>query len=157
MPYSMLFAYVMVMLYWYLSGVVTSACLPCYAGGKLIGVTCVDVVIGELLASATYFHKGELSYVSIIDSRGRTMTHPLLPQPYTITSDPIFVNLVDLERGVGVDAMVTRMRRSVSFLTFRETINRSSLGLESDTSDFFTRGQVAISNTCLHITMPPSN
>ncbi len=103
-------------------GVVTSACLPCYSRGKLIGVTCVDVTIGELMASAIYFHKGELAYVSIIDSRGRTMTHPLLPQPYTITSDPIFVNLVDLERGAGVDTMVTRMTRLVNLLKESEKL-----------------------------------
>ncbi len=92
----------------------TSACLPCYYGGNLIGVTCVDVVIGELLASATYFHKGELAYVSIIDSQGRTMTHPLLPQLYTATTDPIFVNLVDLERDAGVNSMVDNMIRFVT-------------------------------------------
>ena len=91
---------------------VTSACLPVYSG-MLVGVTCVDITMSDLLSDVTYFNEGELSYAFIIDNKARLLMHPLLPQPYAVQEEPIYVDMLSLETFTGADAVVNSMLRQV--------------------------------------------
>ena len=66
-----------------LSGVVISVCKPVYHDHKLQGVAAIDLRLADLLSSVTYYYSGEYSYAFIIDHCGRTLLHPLLPNPST--------------------------------------------------------------------------
>ncbi len=92
---------------------ITSACLPTYGmnSDDLIGVVCVDIAISDLLSEVTYFHQGQMSYVFIVDGRGRTLVHPLLPTPFSISQDPIFVHLTSLERNTQITSVLESMTR----------------------------------------------
>ncbi len=93
------------------AGLVTSACLPTHFEHKFIGVACVDITMSDLLSDVTYFRQGQLSYAFIIDNRGRTLMHPLLPTPYSLQQDPIYVQLTSLERSSKIaDILITMYR-----------------------------------------------
>lgn len=98
-----------------ISGLVTAACLPTYTGG-LTGVVCVDIPISDLLSDVTYFHQGELSYAFIVDGTGRTLIHPLLPTPFGLTQDPIFVHISSLERDAQISTVLESMERWVDIV-----------------------------------------
>ena len=79
-------------------GLVTTVSLPCHHNGKFIGVVGVDITMSDLLADVTYFSQGQSSYAFLVDrTDGRTMMHPLLPPPSSVTEPPIFVDIRSLE------------------------------------------------------------
>ena len=88
-----------------LSGLLTSITLPCYHGGKFIGVIGTDISMADLLSDVTYFQKGQSSYAWMADSSGRTMMHPLLPAPSDAFVDPIFMDITALEPEPGFDTV----------------------------------------------------
>ncbi|CAH1777703.1 unnamed protein product [Owenia fusiformis] len=90
-------------------GMVTSICLPLHYTAKFKGVVCVDMTMEDLMEDATYFTDGEGSYTFIIDQEERTMVHPLLPKPYLIEDDPIFVPVHNIERGAEVKSIIASM------------------------------------------------
>ncbi len=92
------------------AGLVTSACLPVYHEGKLVGVVCVDLTMTDLLSDA-YLKEGELSYAFLIDGQARLLMHPLLPQPYAVEEDPIYINMPALETFSGVQEVMESMLR----------------------------------------------
>ncbi|CAH1780663.1 unnamed protein product, partial [Owenia fusiformis] len=91
-------------------GLVTSICLPVFYNANLKGVACVDITMEDLLADVIYFRTGEKSYAFIIDKTGRTMMHPLLPKPYSISDAPIFVPIESLERTAEENGILTSMK-----------------------------------------------
>ena len=88
-----------------------SLCLPLHLGTKLQGVTCVDVELEDIFFNVTYYHQGIDAYGFIIDSRGRTILHPLLPKPTDSQEDPKFDNILSLEMAQGVDEVIQSMTR----------------------------------------------
>ena len=89
----------------------TSITLPCYHGGKFIGVVGTDISMEDLLSEGTYFKKGQSSYAWMADSSGRTMMHPLLPAPSNAFVDPIFMDIRDLEVEPGFDVVFQSIKR----------------------------------------------
>ena len=79
-------------------GLVTTVSLSCHHNGQFIGVVGVDITMSDLLADVTYFSQGQSSYAFLVDrTDGRTMMHPLLPAPSSVTEPPIFVDIRTLE------------------------------------------------------------
>ena len=64
---------------------VVSTCLPVHYEDELVGVTCIDLVLADLLGTIDSFVHGEHSYAFVIDATGRTLVHPLLPQVISST------------------------------------------------------------------------
>ena len=72
--------------------------MPCHHNGQFIGVAAVDISMSDLLTDVTYFSHGQASYAFLVDRRdGRTMMHPLLPAPSSVTEPPIFIDIRSLE------------------------------------------------------------
>jgi len=94
-----------------LSGLLTSITLPCYHGGKFIGVVGTDINIADILSEVTYFKKGQSSYAWMADSSGRTMMHPLLPAPSHAYADPIFMDITALEPEPGFNVVFQSIKR----------------------------------------------
>lgn len=78
---------------------------------SLFGVVCSDLTMANLLSDITYFKQGESSYSFIIDGRGRTMMHPLLPLPSQASDDPIYVDVEHLERESDAAEVIASMKR----------------------------------------------
>jgi hypothetical protein len=92
-------------------GLITSLCLPVDKSGSLIGVTCTDILLDELLSDITNFKQGELSYAFMIDGQGRVMVHYLQPTPNAITSEPDPIDIHILEPSPDAKAMIESMER----------------------------------------------
>ena len=70
----------------------------CYHNNKFVGVAAVDITMSDLLADVTYFSQGEASYAFLVDrTDGRTMMHPLLPAPSSVTEPPVYLDIRSLE------------------------------------------------------------
>lgn len=67
--------------------------------------------MSNLLSDITYFRQGENSYSFIIDGRGRTLMHPLLPLPSQASDDPIYVYIHHLERANAAQEIIESMKR----------------------------------------------
>ena len=75
----------------------TTACLPVIQSSTLAGVVCVDITLGDLFNEVTGFTQGELSYAFVVDGHSRLLSHPMMPRPYEIEDEPIFVNMPAVE------------------------------------------------------------
>ncbi|XP_013418905.1 VWFA and cache domain-containing protein 1 [Lingula anatina] len=104
-------------------GLVTSLCLPVFYADTLVGVTCSDVTLSDLLTDISTLREGEVSYAFVIDGAERTIFHPLLPKPYNVESDQIFININQLEKSTEFKEVVQSMARgnhgSKSFVSTR--------------------------------------
>jgi hypothetical protein len=67
--------------------------------------------MSNLVSDITYFRQGENSYSFIIDGRGRTLMHPLLPLPSQASDDPIYVDIQHLERQSDAMEVISSMKR----------------------------------------------
>lgn len=86
--------------------------MPVYkSDNSLFGVVCSDLTMSNLVSDITYFREGENSYSFIIDGRGRTIMHPLLPVPAQIQDDPIYVYIQHLERSSEALEVINSMKR----------------------------------------------
>ncbi|XP_048764452.2 VWFA and cache domain-containing protein 1-like isoform X2 [Ostrea edulis] len=115
------------------TGLVTSLCLPVDKSGTLVGVTCTDILLDELLSDITNFKQGELSYAFMIDGQGRVMVHYLQPTPNAITSDPDPIDIHVLEPSPDAKPMIDSMKRGESGNTtfkYLKTISRGILEYE---------------------------
>ncbi|XP_013420899.1 VWFA and cache domain-containing protein 1 [Lingula anatina] len=130
------------------TGLITSVCLPAYHSGRLIGVACSDVAMSELLSEATYFDKGELSYAFVINGYGRTYSHPLLPRPYDVTDDPIFVDIHHLERAPAAKSVISSMIRG-------EEGNSSFVSTRTQARGDVFREGVSLTNVMSHYYWAP--
>ena len=82
------------------SGLVTSACLPVIqasSDGNLAGVACVDITLSDLFSDVTYFKQGELSYAFVVDGQSRLLSHPMMPRPYGLQDETVFIHMPSLE------------------------------------------------------------
>ena len=77
-------------------GLVTTAYITLLYNGEFYGVACVDVSFNYLFGDIEDLVT-EQSYVFVMDSQSRLLTHPLLPQ--TKNDDPNFVHMSVLEPG----------------------------------------------------------
>ena len=82
-----------------------------YPEGTLAGVACVDIVLADILSQVEYYNFGESSYVFIIDGRGRAMYHPRLPFVYTVTEDPVVLDIKSLENHPQMEDVIESMMR----------------------------------------------
>jgi len=98
-------------------GMITSACLPIVAYGEFKGVTCIDIPIDTLFSPIIDFHLGRLSYAFLIDSRGRVLLHPLLPEPENYKHEPVFLDMESVEISDATDSVKASMIRFLSILT----------------------------------------
>ncbi|XP_053377482.1 VWFA and cache domain-containing protein 1-like isoform X2 [Mercenaria mercenaria] len=115
-------------------GLLTSLCLPVYKPDtSLFGVVCSDLTMSNLVSDITYFRQGENSYSFIIDGRGRTLMHPLLPLPSQASDDPIYVDIQHLERQSAAMEVIMSMKSGISgskkFVSTR-TISRGDIYYE---------------------------
>ncbi|XP_052714892.1 VWFA and cache domain-containing protein 1-like isoform X2 [Crassostrea angulata] len=115
------------------TGLITSLCLPVDISGELVGVTCTDILLDELLSDITNFKQGELSYAFMIDGQGRVMVHYLQPTPNAITINPDPIDIYKLETSQEAKSMIESMKRgetgNKTFEYFR-TISRGVLEYE---------------------------
>lgn len=79
--------------------------------GGLVGVTCTDILLDELLSDITNFQQGELSYAFMIDGQGRVMVHYLQPTPNAITNNPDPIDIYTLETSPEARPMIESMKR----------------------------------------------
>nr|CAB3227394.1 VWFA and cache domain-containing protein 1-like [Phallusia mammillata] len=77
-------------------GLMVTANLPVYIGGRLVGVAAADITIEELLAESSYFKPTELSYSFVINEGGLVINHPNFP--YVTKREPLFVEATSFER-----------------------------------------------------------
>jgi len=67
--------------------------------------------MSDLLSDVTYFKEGEHSYAFLIDGQARLMRHPILPRPYFVDEDPIYITMATLENFDGVEEVMWSMLR----------------------------------------------
>ncbi|XP_033747396.1 VWFA and cache domain-containing protein 1-like [Pecten maximus] len=95
-------------------GLLISVCRPAYDKTDrsiLLGVACADVKLSDLFSEAAVFHEGDSSYVFIIDSKGRTLNHPLLPLSRTVKTSYTLLDIAYLERSQGTADIIEAMKR----------------------------------------------
>ena len=117
------------------TGLLTSLCMPVFhkTDNTLFGVVCSDLTMSNLVSDITYFQQGENSYSFIIDGRGRTLMHPLLPLPSQFNGDPIYVEIQHLERESDALEVIESMKR----LVLLQSVNKHLFSLLNNCS-FFT-------------------
>ena len=91
---------------------ITSACLPVFTLAKFQGVTCIDIRLDSLFSPIIDFRLTQLSYAFLVDSRGRVLLHPLLPEPETYKQHPIFLDMESVEISEDTPAIKRKMIRS---------------------------------------------
>ena len=96
-----------------IAGLLSALCLPVNDGEQFVGVVCNDFRLDELLSEVTYLHEGDLIYAFAIDGYGRTLVHPLLPQRRGGTDIPEVIGIGNFETAVGVEEVITSMKKSV--------------------------------------------
>lgn len=74
-----------------------SITLPCFHNGEFIGVTGTDISIEDLLSDITFFNQGQSTYAFMITNSGRTLIHPLLPEPTHAYGEPVYLDIRALE------------------------------------------------------------
>ncbi|OWF41600.1 VWFA and cache domain-containing protein 1-like [Mizuhopecten yessoensis] len=95
-------------------GLLISVCLPAYDKTDpsiLLGVACADVKLNDLFSDANVFNEGDSSYIFIIDRKGRTLKHPLLPLSRTVKDKYTLLDISYLERAHGTGAVIDAMKR----------------------------------------------
>lgn len=115
------------------TGLISSLCLPVDKLGGLVGVTCTDILLDELLSDITNFKQGELSYAFMIDGQGRVMVHYLQPTPNAITINPDPIDIYTLETSPEARPMIESMKRGENGNTtfkYLRTISRGILEYE---------------------------
>ena len=111
-----------------LTGVVISVCKPVFHDQQLQGVAAIDLRLADLLSSVTYYYSGEYSYAFIIDKSGRTLLHPLLPNPSTSERTArAIVDISTLEPKASREGVISEMKRSVYTLSPRAYVNVMTL------------------------------
>ena len=80
-----------------------TAARACFDNNKrLRGVAGVDIPMTDLLSDVLYFNQaGPKSYAFLVQTKtGHVLSHPLLPNPESISEDPNSLNILELEKGV---------------------------------------------------------
>ena len=88
----------------YVLGFVTSICLPVFHGNKFKGVTCIDLVLEDIIVDIKFLKSGEPSYIFMIDDSGRTVYHPRLPEGL---QRPVHISTLEPE----ADSVITEMMK----------------------------------------------
>ncbi|XP_033103553.1 VWFA and cache domain-containing protein 1-like [Anneissia japonica] len=100
---------------------------PCFYNQELIGIVGIDVSVGDLLEDITYYHEGEVSYAFIADKNGNALSHPSLPRPLFVKTQPSFVDIALLEQAPGFDAVKkSMMSGDRGQLILRQSINSTA-------------------------------
>ncbi|XP_052072393.1 VWFA and cache domain-containing protein 1-like [Mytilus californianus] len=95
-------------------GLMTSMCRQVNITNGFNGVACTDVKVSELLKDVEYFEEGNSSYAFMIDRTGRTIVHPLLPDPTYLRTDPVLVDITTLERSPGSGSIMSDLKSGMS-------------------------------------------
>ncbi|XP_076108895.1 VWFA and cache domain-containing protein 1-like [Mytilus galloprovincialis] len=95
-------------------GLMTSMCRQVSITQGFNGVACTDVKVSELLKDVEYFEEGNSSYAFMIDKTGRTIVHPLLPDPTYLQTDPVLVDITTLERSPGSENIMSSIKSGLS-------------------------------------------
>lgn len=88
-------------------------CLPITIKGKVMGATCVDITLNDLLRNVINTRASRDVYAFIINKEGRCLIHPLLPKPNDVISS-LLVHIDSLESGSDVKAITESMRSGAS-------------------------------------------
>ncbi|XP_065940596.1 VWFA and cache domain-containing protein 1 isoform X3 [Magallana gigas] len=92
-------------------GLIVSMCLPCTSNSNFIGVVCTDIKLKDLVEDTTYLQQGEDTYSFVIDGTGRTLIHPLLPDPRDSNANEYDVDDIDnFETGGNVKEVIESMK-----------------------------------------------
>ena len=80
-----------------------------FADGVVKGVVGVDLTLDDVLADVVYFNDGGDSYAFLVDRDGMTLSHPGLPLPSDVESDPVLIHITLLETFPGMDSLLADM------------------------------------------------
>lgn len=98
-----------------------SMCLPCTTNSDFIGVVCTDIKLKDLVEDTTYLQQGEDTYSFVIDGTGRTLIHPLLPDPRDSNANEYDVDNIDnFETGGNVKEVIESMKLCVKHAPLKE-------------------------------------
>lgn len=110
-------------------GLITSACAPLKHNFQLFGVTCIDILVSDLLGSVSDFNLGARSYGFVMDAESRLLLHPYLPEPSSTQDISLFLQMQILETA-GENAEFVR----------RSMLKRESGQLSFDSRRLTSRG-----------------
>jgi len=79
------------------AGLIISECLPVFVSSNFQGVTCADLKVHRIFSEIIDYRLEQLSYAFLVDSRGRMLIHPLLPQSKQYPEEPIFLDMESVE------------------------------------------------------------
>ncbi|KAK7065340.1 hypothetical protein SK128_020401 [Halocaridina rubra] len=91
------------------AGYILSICLPLTHNSTFMGTSCIDFSIFNLLGSHTSIDDIKDAYVFIVSSLGNTLLHPLLPSPASLSQDPSYVTIENLEQSHNVKSLLGKM------------------------------------------------
>uniref|UniRef100_A0A8W8N3R2 VWFA domain-containing protein n=1 Tax=Magallana gigas TaxID=29159 RepID=A0A8W8N3R2_MAGGI len=93
---------------------VITGCLPFAFNGVFHGVVCADILISKLVAEILYLKHGEFIYAFIIDGEGRTLVHPLLPDPRDVIAQEQDINNINnFETSGDVSEVIDSMKKKI--------------------------------------------
>ena len=73
-------------------GIVASICLPVVIDGDIIGISCIDYILEDVIADLKFLNTGESSYAFVTTSHGWTLFHPRMPSK---TFAPIHIKFLE--------------------------------------------------------------
>ena len=124
--------------------------------GELVGVVGLDLALHQLFADATYFRAaGEAAFVFLLDLTGRVVMHPLLPNPTTVTDNPVITGVAAFERSEEVQKFLKTTLQRISML---KAVGSNSNNVQIFENTFNTvRVHPTVSLYLNFITVPQNN
>ena len=72
-------------------------CVQVHKNHNLDGLMCIDLTLADYFDSVPRYSNQDTSYAFVFNSDLKTLVHPLLPQPTSITNDLTYVDITSLE------------------------------------------------------------
>ena len=80
-----------------ISGMQVPLCVQVQKNHNLDGLMCIDLTFADYFDSVPRYSNQDTSYAFVFNSDLKTLVHPLLPQPTSITNDLTYVDITSLE------------------------------------------------------------
>ena len=71
----------------------------------------MDVRMADILGDIEFTQPGHHSYTFLIDTTGRTLVHPLMPNPFKVADDPTLIDIATFERSLGAEDVIESMKK----------------------------------------------
>ncbi|XP_076373666.1 VWFA and cache domain-containing protein 1-like isoform X2 [Tachypleus tridentatus] len=92
------------------TGIVMTVSVPVLVNGSFQGVCALDISMETLFQGVSYSQLADTSYSFLINREGRTLIHPLLPKPQTVSQGQLFIDISDLETDKAVESIIQSMK-----------------------------------------------